>query len=741
MKKLNKIGIPLTALAISVGIMSVANAQTPTPFSPEKLQIEIASTETVITKNEVIKKFRELFPNKFDFLTTNDFHLNTGRYYPEDETVRYNLNFSKYYQGKELYGSVTFAGDELKLESFHFEPVNQSDALFPAKVSKEEAQTLAQNFVKKFAEGETYQLEKNSAYNYYYSNQLLTEPVRYHFSFLRTENNIEIANQRMEVTVLGNGEIVQYYSYPENTGKFTFDEANNLKNEQEVLAKIKEKLNLQLQYQVNYDYRSNKRTVQLVYMPLNQFVGIHALSGQWFTVNGSAVALPKDPKVEKIVGQPLKPRQGPITVEEAKRLSLDLLKLDSDKVKLRVESVEEITNPDGREMIYISYMYEFNNGGSGSSLVIDKATGEIIQYHNMKNELLRELGEKQNSGKKITSSEALAKAVEHLKEWMPSSLHNYSKPLAEPFSDDNYGAYSFTFPRIVNGIPVNGDDINVSVGFDGSLMSLYVNSSEIKEWPTTEGIISKQQAEKLFSDAINLKLQYVQDNRSKDSKHYSLVYTPFYHDSSSLLDAAKGEWTSMFGGKEYPIVSHDTAEEELNYLIQNNILEVKNSDFNADAAVKKGEALEILLKSISYFYEGNLPQQGESHQTFENIGPDHEYYQVVERAAGMGILDTKNTVFNTDAALTREELAVWYIRALGLEQAAKHADIYKLDAKDAKDITYKGYAALVDALEILPAKDGLFNPKKSVTYADLAESTIRLAHKVYEKGNPYRYYY
>lgn len=743
MTKLNKFGVPLTALAMSFSIMSVGHAQTPEQFPAEKLQIEVAASETVVTKNELIKKFKELFPSKFDYLTANDFHLSTGHYYPDDEVVRYDLSFSKYYQGKDIYGSVTFAGEALNLESFYFEPVNQADALFPAKVSKDEAQTIAQNYVKKFANGEQYQLDKsNNSLYYYYSNQLLTEPIRYQFSFVRTENNIEVADQRMEVVVLGNGEIVQFYRYPDSAAKSTFDGASNVKDKQEALAKVKGNLNLQLQYQVTYNYRSDKRDVKLVYTPVTQFTGISALNGQWLTPNGFTETAPKNREIEKIAEQPLKPRQGALTVEEAKRLATELLTINSDEVKLVVESVEERENPDGREIISIYYMYDYGNGGSGTSIEFDKATGEIVQYHNIKNDVLRMIGEKPKSDAKISSSEALEKALGYLKEWVPSSLHNYIKPIAEPYSDEDFGAYSFTFPRVVNGIVVNGDDINVSIGFDGSLNSLYVNSGEIKEWPSTEGILSKEEATKRYEESTNVKLQYAKDMSVKDSKHYSLIYAPVYNDNfATLLDASTGEWTSMFGGQDYPIVSHDKAEEELNFLIQNNILEIKDSNFNADASVTKGEALEILLRSISYFYEGGLPQQEEAHQSFDNIGPDHEYYQVVERAVGMGILDTEKSEFNANADISREELAVWSIRALGLEQAAKHQDIYKLDVKDAKDITYKGYAALADALDILPAEQGLFNPKKSVTYADLAESTIRLAHKVYEKGNNRYYYY
>ncbi|KGR77198.1 YcdB/YcdC domain-containing protein [Ureibacillus sinduriensis] len=743
MVKFNKVGIPILTVAMSLGIMSVGNAQTMEKPTADNLQIEVAKTDNVISKNEVVKKFKELFPNKFDVLTTDDFYLSTGRYYPEDETVRYDLSFTKLVQGKELYGSATFKGDNLELESFHFEPVNKTDALFPAKITKEDAQKIAQEFIKKYSGSKQFHLDKsNNLYYYYYSNQLLTEPIQYYFSFIGTENNIEIADQRIEVVVLGNGDVVQYNQYQASGWKGSFEKAENLLSEKEVLSKIKENINLQLQYQVNYDFRTDKPDVQLVYAPVTQYSGVNAKNGLWYTNNGFKDNLPNNEKVERIVQQPLKPRHDSITVEDAKEIAKKLLTIDSEEIKLRFDSIEERTNYDGKAVISVNYSYEYGNSGYGTSIELDKQTGEIIQYHNLKNEVLRQLGQKPDDAKKLTSDEALVKALGYLKEWLPSSLHNYSKPISQPYSDEDSGVYNFTFPKIVNGIVVAGSDTSVGINFDGSLNSVNVNAPQIEEWPTTDGILSKEEAEKMFAASLSLKLQYVKENVSEETDHYSLVYNPVYNEKSSTsIDATSGEWTSMFGGREYPIVTDDTAEEELNYLIQNNILEIDESTFNADSPVTRGEALKVLLKSISYIYERDYPQQEESHQTFEDVGRDHQYYHIVERAVKMGILDTGNNKFMSSESITREELAVWYIRALGLEQAAKHRDAYQLKGiKDAEDVTYTGYVALADAIGILPSQNGLFNPKKAVTYSELAVSTIQLAHKVYENGNAYRYY-
>lgn len=58
--------------------------------------------------------------------------------------------------------------------------------------------------------------------------------------------------------------------------------------------------------------------------------------------------------------------------------------------------------------------------------------------------------------------------------------------------------------------------------------------------------------------------------------------------------------------------------------------------------------------------------------SFEDINPEHPYYNVVETATRLGILNPLEDELNIDQKVTNEQLAVWYIRTLGLEQAAKH---------------------------------------------------------------------
>ncbi|WP_432358945.1 YcdB/YcdC domain-containing protein [Sporosarcina sp. UB5] len=744
MRKLNKAFLIATSTVLSFGMfLSVANASTTVNGQPEKVRIQVAATDTIITKEELIKKFREMFPKQFDFLTNSDFHVSSSHIFPDDETMRHDLHFTKTVQGKRVYGNIGFVGEELDIEYFSYQPANVTDALFPAKVSKEEAKKIAEDFLKKFLKEKDYQLESDS-FNYY-PQQILTEPIRYSFNFARTKNQVPIADQRMDVSVLGNGEVVSFYKMSPPSKPSTFDDVKQLKDKNEVVKKVKEKLSVDLTYQINYDYQTGDRKVELIYRPTAKLQGVEATSGNWMTANGYEKDFPEKTKIEKIVAKPLPVKEKAITVEEAKKIAEQFLAVDIDKVKLKIDSIQEIENYNGQAVISVQYTYLYANGGYGGSLEINKKTGEIIQYYDMKDYLLKEIGEDPKKGGTLSQKEALNQAVKYLKEWVPSYLHNYAMPVEEPYFEERMGSYHFVFPRLVNGIVVVGDQISVGIAAGGSLNSLSVYHQEMENWPSSDKVISEQEAKTIFEKALSLKLTYMKHAKNQTENHYDLVYLPvFNEDPYSYMNAATGEWNNLFSGKDSITISHPWAEEELNYLINAKVLNVKDvKSFNGDAAISKGEALKVLMNSLTYFYYGGYYYGGENtNQTFDNIDPKHPLYQEIERAVEAGIIKADSKNFDVDAPISREELSVWMIRVLGLEQAAKDSSIYKLSFVDADKVqnANTGYVAIASSLGLLQAEKNRINPAREVTYAELAVSTIRLAHAIAESGRGLRYY-
>ena len=130
----------------------------------------------------------------------------------------------------------------------------------------------------------------------------------------------------------------------------------------------------------------------------------------------------------------------------------------------------------------------------------------------------------------------------------------------------------------------------------------------MEKWPSSDKVISEEDAKAILKEALSLKLNYMKQENNEDNHHYDLVYLPVFNEEPfSFLDANTGEWNSLFNGENSSVISHPWAEEELNYLINAKILDIKDTkNFNGDASVSKGEAIKIIMNSLTYFYDGLL---------------------------------------------------------------------------------------------------------------------------------------
>ncbi|WP_274307081.1 YcdB/YcdC domain-containing protein [Solibacillus daqui] len=736
MVTIKKAGVLLSATALSVGLLApMASASTLGIERMETLPIQVAQTNTSVTKNDLMKRFRELFPSEFPNVTEKDFRMGTGYSHPKDSTVRYELNFSKNIDNQYVYGSFTFVGETLELEQFHYQPVNSKDVLFPAKYSKGEAQKVANEFIEKFDKSEEYELVPND-FNYY-SSSILTQPVQYSFTYMKKKSGVPISDQSISIGVLGDGTVTSYYKKQDVTDNFTYDDPSKKQSESVIANRLRDALKAQLSYKIETDYTTGDYTVKLVYQPNSQVTsGVHALTGEWLTSEGLSSTL-SNQKITPIVTEPLAAKQSNLTSEQAQAMAEKLLATDKKGVKLTIESIEEKTTETGKAVFNIQYMYHYRNGGTGTELTIDKATGEIINYSDIKNSL-EVLDNDSNTEVELTRQQALEKAIAYVKEWVPSYAHQYALPVDEAIYQDYNDSYYFKFPRIVNGLTVEGDQISVNIDAKtGGLLSLHVNAFDNIQWPAATDILTQQEATKLLKNQLKLKLQYVNHPKVENEQHYSLAYQPVFKEGSyAVIDAKTGEWLDAFGmaNSDKPTIEHPTAAEELNYLIYAGILEIDET-FNPDAPVTKEEALKVLLKSVTYmYYDSRYNASETTNQSFTDIAPDHALYPFVTRALKMGMLDASTKTFNAAASLSNQELAKWVIGTLKLNNVAQYSDIYELNYSDAAQVDkeLRGYVALAYAIGLLEAENNQLKPKSEVTYAQLAQVTIRLAHKMNE---------
>lgn len=725
----------ISASAVALSLFTagtVANANMGTTSNDERQQIYVAITDEDVTKEVLIEKLKAVLPELFGSFSNSDFTMSTMSYhYSDDLTTRYELSFSKTVNKQSQSGSIIFKEGDLEIESLTISPTITKDSLFPGKITEQQAQKIATDFVRKVTGSSDFITV--SQVPSYFSTRLITEPISYAYSFMKTEKNIPIQDQGMYVSILGDGTIQYYMQIAPMTQRFAFEEESNIMTKSAAIAKMKETLKVSLQYSYDYSSYNAKPTVRLVYLPAADYIGVHAKSGKWHSNTGETEQIQaKAPS--PIVDKPLQASK-PITLEEAKQYVKKLAQSNANGEKLTIDSVYEYES-EGTSIISISYSYHKKNASFGTSVEFNKNTGELLNYFDM-SDSIPYLDAPEDNTPRLDDAKVLAIATDYAKQFAPASIHEYSMPIYNISYSEENKMHTVSFPRMKNGLIVNGDNISVSISNKGELKSYYRSNLTIDDWPALDEVISQQEAQKQFEAALDAMLVY-QSVYNQEGK-YELLYTPTINKESIYqMDALTGEFLNVYGLKKKDIITHPTAEKELNYLIQAGAIEVKDAkSFNADQPISQGEALKTIIKSISYFYEDYAYSSGEnSEDTIKIVPKDNPYYSTVESAYRMGMIKEGDQLA-IDKNVTKEQLAVWFVRALGLEQAAKYPTIYKLDVNDVHEISPAniGYVTLVNALKLQPLTDNKFQPKKEISYAELAVSIINVAYAIAEKQN------
>lgn len=725
----------LSMSAVAISLFTGANlvdANTAITKNEDRQQIFVAITDEEVTKEKLIQQLKLVLPEMFGSYSNSDFNMSTMSYhYSDDLTTRYELSFTKNIDKKTYSGSITFTEDNFQIESLMISPPITKDAMFPGKVTEQQAKTIATDFVKKIMGNNNFELTSEAPS--YFTTRLITEPITYTYSYVKTEKGIPIQDQGLYVSVLGDGTIQSYSQYRAQPQRQAFEEATNVIAKDAAVAKMKSDLKLSLQYSYDYFSNSSKPSVSLVYAPTTIYTGIHAKTGKWHSYTGVSEKI-QEPALVPIADKPLQqPKE--ITLDEAKAIAKKIVESRVNGEKFTIDSAYEHEN-NGTSTISISYSYHLKNITHSTSIELNKKTGELLNYYDL-SDSLPYLDAPEDTTPQLKEDKVLQIALDYAKQFAPASINEYSKPIHEINYSKEEKLHYITFPRIKNGIIVSGDYISLSINNKGELKSYYRNRLTIEEWPDLASAISQEEAQKKFEQALDAKLAY-NAVVNEDGK-YELLYVPTINNQQAfVMSAQTGEFLNVYGMSEKPTITHKTAEKELNYLIQAGAIEVKNAkDFNADKAITQGEALKTIIKSISYFYEDYYyMSRYNSTDTLDLVPADSPYYGTVELAYRNGIVKDGDSLA-IDQKVTKEQLAIWFVRALGLEQAAKHPGIYKLEVNDLQDITPAniGYVALSNAYHLQKLEQNNFKPKKEVTYADLAVSIIDLAYAIAEKQN------
>jgi hypothetical protein len=177
--------------------------------------------------------------------------------------------------------------------------------------------------------------------------------------------------------------------------------------------------------------------------------------------------------------------------------------------------------------------------------------------------------------------------------------------------------------------------------------------------------------------------------------------------AGSYLDVPEGHWATTYieSARTYGIMEG-----------------MGNNEFGLGQTITRGQFAALLRK----FFAWTPVSTGESH--FTDVSASAWYYSDVETVYAQGILD-EGTSFRPDDNITREEMAVLLIRALGYQELAEQW-VGQEDCPFTDVTRNQGYITMAyDFGMVTGVGDGLFLPNSSATREQAAAMMVR----VYER--------
>ncbi|CAM3201896.1 S-layer-like y domain-containing protein [Paenibacillus lupini] len=696
-----------------------------------------------ISKDEAVEKFRKLFPEFKDAEAVSVQLGNPNQYPPSNEmiwTIEWSVAVDNGTHGFST-SIDAITGDILT----YYYPIDQEYAYYPAKVTKDEAEKIAKQFITVAAPSiKTDKLELLPTESNY--PQALFGQVQYTFIYQMQVNGIPTSNSQIQVTVDGNGKINNYFgsstnkNYPSPDTTLTAAEAGE---------KMKKNIKLQLAYIPNSDYYNSPLKAsdyRLGYISTSGTGLIDANSGKYLDENGQAVDSLPEAGYSAIssTAAPFQPHKGEeLTKEEA----VAVVATASGR-KLSEEQGSISSNRNGHKVWNISSGDPF--GGEQIHAEVDAATGRLIQFFTYSYSSDGSSGDEAEKAAQssITESEAKAKAQDLVTKLYPNASGDLK--LIERPGNFSYGpdiAYTYLFQQFYKDKPIQPSTVQINLDGKGNLQQYYSTTTPVDTLGKLDSLTAKvteEEALKVYRDALSAELQYVTIGGNYvagklQEQQVKLVYSPvikdFENNISIFVNAISGKLEQQYNFLGMPEEKGELpadakkhwASKSLEIMFNYGVIKPESDGLiHPDQTVNTGDWVNILLASFGAGQYYNTPEK----QRFADIPLDSEYANAVDYLVQRGFLQASPTQkLHPEQALTRGNLAVWLTKLLKYEKLsefmANDTDVTKL--KDAGQIKNKGAATIAIKLGLLTTDNGKFNPDAPVTKAQISTVLLRLA--------------
>lgn len=502
--------------------------------------------------------------------------------------------------------------------------------------------------------------------------------------FGRFENGIPVSGQTCEVGINKYTSVFETYSGFEFDRETVYPLPENVLSQENALSKFTEQLGAQLQYRMNYKYKTGETTVFPAYFLNDDQYCIDAFTGEKVEIVHKAETykenyLMNSADMSATMGAAnLSPQEQEAVDKLGTLLSqseaADILESKID-IFAEYELVGSYLGKNGKDKYVINLRYSDEKDFFGNA-AIDAQTGEILNFYfsdSSAGKVAKKLTEEEKTEKVTEFAESLA--GEKFKTMVPAENEK-----------------SISFVRQVNGTEFVGNGI--SIGYDDERDIIYSYSltwNDIESFPDISEAMSEQDVIGKIADNIGYELCYIGEKLVYvfEGQAHSIFspYTgnPLKYDGSEYIEEKQ---------KEYNDISGHWCERTVKKLLENNI-GFAGESFLPDNAVTQRDFVKLVFAGYGLETDEDVEECIKNRKLFENV--------------------------NLDGTVTRNDAARVFSERLGLSEIAAKPEVFAQPFNDCTNTEAIGFVAVCKAFGIITGDgDGNYRGEDSLTRAESA---------------------
>jgi hypothetical protein len=665
-------------------------------------------------------------------------------WYDQNETKQVNFNVAV----------DASTGKVLRVTKFQYDNTSSSTPI--ATITKEQAKSIANDFLKKINPNKSQQtilIKDENSIAYYKQSS-------YNFIYERAINNIPFENNSIAIGVDGvTGKVNSYeINWDDNVKAPSSDEVISQSQADNIFNKDT-KLNLSYSSYISKPNEAQQPKTKLVYaIDDSSPLMIDATSGTALTSNGTPLQSVDtrditDTEKQNIFNnaKTIEKLDKPISSEIAQQILEDKIKdLYGDGYEINNINYQEDVNPYMGENIktWSANFAKKDSTGNFTNpegfISINALTKQLVSI-NKYNET-----DMTNSSftPKLNWDQAYDKAIQIITKYYPEKIkeiNTQQKDLTNQtyaYAGDYAKRYlTFNFRRTVNGVPFSNTGIayandGINLSFDaetGELNYLSCLWQDNLELPSPANVITSDIAKSNFLSANKPQLTYLLLDNGATAGNSNLALQLVYsitrmNSPLNNVDAFTGKLLNIYGDNidnnmdafDAEIKGSDV-ENEASILASQGIIDTSNFKLNGE--ITKLQLIKVLVNAKGF----NSYLKGMSDLSFTGgVGTkDSTDYKYIQLAVMYGIIKDSKSNFNGDEAVTREELAKYLIRLLGYQKIAEINGVFKLPYSDSSSVSTDtaNYVALAGGLNLIePTSDDRIRPTDVVTMDELIKA-------------------